>query len=81
MRILKPTRKGKGRRGDRPGWLEPTFVIEQLEQELMGQMEGSVEDIYVRLLPHPQALGDFVPKQNAPTEAPDLTGLYCVSFL
>lgn len=47
MRILKPTRKGKGRRGDRPGWLEPTFVIEQLERELMGQMEGSGEDLCV----------------------------------
>lgn len=66
MRILKPTRKGKGRRGDRPGWLEPTFVIEQLERELMGQMEGSVEDLYVCLLRHPQASGDFVPQKMPP---------------
>lgn len=66
MRILKPTRKGKGRRGDRPCWLEPTFGIEQLERELMGQMEGSVEDLCVCLLRHSQAWGDFVPKKIPP---------------
>lgn len=58
--ILKPARKRKARRGDWPGWLEPACVIEQLEGVLMGQIEGSVEDLRVCLLYHPQSLVGIV---------------------